>query len=216
MRRWAELQEHYEHTQERYVGKDKRTQYLDEIDSVKEIYDDEFQLSGSILDVGGHVGKLRHFLPENNGVYVSVDPFWNSFQDIERQPDLLDVYPCINEACNFMATQAEYLPFKPKSFDWVHMRSVIDHFADPYLAFKEAYRVLRPGGQLLIGLAIVEKMTARHSRKKRNLLSKCVKKVKKGKQYSFKNDSRDYGGPDDDHMYRFTHNELLDLLKNWF
>ena len=66
MRRWAELQEHYEHTQERYVGKDKRTQYLDEIDSVKEIYNDEFQLSGSILDVGGHVGKLRHFLPENN------------------------------------------------------------------------------------------------------------------------------------------------------
>jgi ubiquinone/menaquinone biosynthesis C-methylase UbiE len=36
------------------------------------------------------------------------------------------------------------------------MRSVVDHFADPYLALKEAYRVLKPNGRLMIGLSIVE------------------------------------------------------------
>ena len=34
------------------------------------------------------------------------------------------------------------------------MRSVLDHFRDPYLALKEAYRVLRRDGALLIGLAV--------------------------------------------------------------
>ena len=66
----------------------------------------------------------------------------------------MKAYPCLIEPCNFLLAQAERLPFKNNSFDWVHMRSVLDHLEDPYVALKEAYRVLEPGGSLLIGLTV--------------------------------------------------------------
>ena len=49
---------------------------------------------------------------------------------------------------------AEFLPFKEKSFNWVHMRSMLDHVQVPDLALKEAKRVLKDDGSILIGLTV--------------------------------------------------------------
>ena len=212
MRRWSELQDLFENTQKPYRKRDTVDRYLGEIDAVKEIYNDEFHMKGRILDIGGHVGRIRHFLGDDTTLYVSIDPYWNSFQDIQKRQNLLQAYPCMKKACNFLAAHAEYLPFVTNSFDWVHMRSVVDHFADPYLAFKEAFRVLRPNGYLLVGLVITEKLTKKHAKKRRNIVARGVKKLKKGKSYSFWKDSRIYGGADDDHMFRLKYHELIDLL----
>jgi len=212
MRKWRELQDVNEDTTGRRAHRDPLEKYLGEIDSVKEIFRDEFRVKGRVLDVGGHLGKFRHFLGEDAVLYVSVDPYWDAFRDIQHRPNLLKAYPCMNHPCNFLAANAEQLPFTQNSFDWVEMISVVDHLADPFLAFKEAFRVLRPGGCLMIGLAIVEKITMRHSKKHRNVLSRCVRKLKKGRRYSFWTNTKVYGGPDDDHMYRFRHKELLELL----
>ncbi len=212
MRRWAELQDLFEDTQQVHRKRDTLERYLGEIDAIKEIYQDEFHLKDRILDVGGHVGRIRHYLDDDTTLYVSIDPFWNAFQDIQKRQNLLQAYPCINSPCNFLAAHAENLPFVANSFDWVHMHSVVDHFSDPYLAFKEACRVLRPNGYIMIGLAIVEKITSKHAKKRRNIIARSIRKLKRGKSYSFWSDTKIYEGGDDDHMFRFKHAELLELL----
>ena len=52
----------------------------------------------------------------------------------------------------FACTQAigEYLPLEDESFDCVLMSEVIEHLEVPQISIREAARVLRPGGRLLI------------------------------------------------------------------
>jgi ubiquinone/menaquinone biosynthesis C-methylase UbiE len=47
---------------------------------------------------------------------------------------------------------AEALPFRRNSFDLVAMITVICFLRDPFLALTEATRVLKPGGQILLGM----------------------------------------------------------------
>jgi SAM-dependent methyltransferase len=157
LKKWQEVQDEYIKCCEDLSKKDDLESYLGEIDSVKEIYTKEFNISGSVLDVGGHQGRLRHYLLDGElNIYVSLDPLLDVFDNIQSQKNLLIAYPCLSDPCNFLAGYAENLPFMSSSFDWVHMRSVIDHFVDPLLALKEAFRVLKPGGRIMIGLAIIE------------------------------------------------------------
>jgi len=149
------VQKEYEAYHARHRSRDNLKRYLEEIDSVKEIYTEEFHIKGRVLDVGGHQGRLRHFLSEEDvPFYISVDPYLEVFQHIVFQPNLLKAYQSLAKPCNFLACHGENLPFVEKTFDWVHMRSVLDHFQDPYLALKEAYRVLKAGGGVLIGLTV--------------------------------------------------------------
>lgn len=152
---WGQVQAEYENDDKWQTALDDLTVYLAEIDSVREIYTEVFTLGGRVLDVGGSQGRLRHFLrDEDVSLYVSADPFLAVFQDVQHRRNLLKAYPSLAEPCNFLACYAEHLPFRRGAFDWVHMRSVLDHFRDPYLALKEAHRVLRRDGALLIGLAV--------------------------------------------------------------
>ena len=153
--KWSAVQREFAAYHGMHSSRDNLQPYLDEIDSVKEIYTEEFNIKGRVLDVGGHQGRLRHFLADDDvPLYVSVDPYPEVFQNMVFQPNLLKAYPCLSKPCNFLACHAEHLPFVKNTFDWVHMRSVLDHFQDPYLALKEAYRVLKAGGTLLIGLTV--------------------------------------------------------------
>lgn len=157
---WQHFQDIYEGVHRSSLERDRLQEYLDEIDSVKEVYRQEFRIEGSVLDVGGHQGRLRHYLNlAKNPVYVSVDPLIDVFRDADK-PNLLRAYPSLLTPCNFLSCYAENLPFRARHFDWVHMRSVVDHFADPYLALREAYRVLKPEGRILIGLSIQERLTS--------------------------------------------------------
>lgn len=207
VQKWTELQKEYEDL--------NVEDFLKEIDSVKEIYDEEFHITGKVLDVGGNQGRLRYFLKDDEvPLYVSIDPYWNVFENIQRKPNLLEAYPELNSPSNFLSAHAERLPFKKNSFDWVHMRSVVDHFFDPYIAFKEAYRVLKPNGNLMVGLAIVERI----KHQKRNLISMIIDKYKqKGITGIFQSGLKHIGflsgiSPDDDHMFRLKYQDLLELL----
>jgi SAM-dependent methyltransferase len=213
---WNESQKDYESFIERLSSQDRLENYLAEIDSVNEIYTQEFHIRGDVLDVGGSQGRLRHFLatPEVP-LYVSIDPYLQVFDNIQDQPNLLKAYPSLSQPCNFLIGRAEELPFISNSFDWVHMRSVIDHFEDPYKALKEAYRVLRPNGNLLVGLAIIEKkkVLSFPTRVRLKLEREGVVGLLKGVISRLAGFLRVQGvEKKDHHIFRFTHAELKDLL----
>lgn len=112
----------------------------------------ELPVVGRCLDVGGNDGRLRAFLNPAEE-YVSIDPYLEIVRE-PRSEECRRVYPFLDEPLNFIAALAEHLPFSSESFAVVHMRSVIDHFASPELALREAFRVLRGDGQLIVGLTV--------------------------------------------------------------
>lgn len=146
---WKSGQTAYERWQKR-IAEDSDYDYTAELAGVREVYE-EIPLRGRVLDVGGHQGRLRAFLKPQQE-YLIVDPFLDVFKGIEDQTGLLRTYPFLIDPVNFVAALAEHLPVASCTFDTVHMRSVVDHFQSPELALREAYRVLREQGQLIIGL----------------------------------------------------------------
>ncbi len=171
---WKKCQHSFEDYIRKEAKEDNLQNYLDEIDSVKELYTEHFHLSGKVLDVGGHQGRLRHFLTSDVTEYASVDPIPFNFHELEEQPNLLKAYPCLlgkqPYTYSFYKGYAENLPFRNDYFDWIHMRSVADHFDNVPAAFSEAHRVCKPGGHMLVGLAIEEKIPVTFHSSIRNFL----------------------------------------------
>jgi len=227
--KWTDVQEGYKKYHRARRSIDDLTVYLDEIDSVKEIYTEEFSIKGKVLDVGGGQGRLRHFLGDKDvPLYVSIDPYLEVFQNLEAQPNLLKAYPCLRKPCNFLSCYAENLPFNKNTFDYVHIRSVLDHIQDPYLALKEAYRVLKVDGTLLIGLTVSggqSSLKTDNNYDSYNNVSQSVSIISKVKR-KFKYEGlpglargairkvmkkREKKIPD--HMFRWTYEDLIDLVR---
>lgn len=176
---WMRVQSSWEECYfERYSKQDDFEGYLKEISSMEPVYKREFSLKGRVLDVGGGEGMLRHFLPEDNdeNIYVNIDPTINVFSNFDARPNALRAFPSLSRSCNFLAGCAENLPFCSNSFDWVHMRSVLDHFQDPYFAVKEAWRVLRPHGSLLLGVTVYGGRSS--AKNKENFISRAIYKIR--------------------------------------
>jgi len=148
---WESGQRHYEEYETSGVGyRNMVEQYLNEIEYDRPTYE-KFQLSGRIIDVGGGVGTVREFLDEQVE-FVSIDPFASV---IESTPAAkVEAYSCLRDPLNFICGFAEFLPFQTDTFDWVHMRSMLDHVQIPDLALLEARRVLKPDGRLLVGMHV--------------------------------------------------------------
>jgi len=226
--RWTDLQEEYKKYYRKGRSKDDLTVHLHEIASVKEVYTEEFSIEGKVLDVGGGEGRLRHFLKEEDvPLYVSVDPYLEVFQNLESQPNLLKAYPCLRTPCNFLSCHAENLPFNKNTFDWVHMRSVLDHFQDPYLALKEVYRVLRSNGTLLIGLAVRSREPSLETDDNHDNPSRAVSLISKVRRKFAQRDLTSLArsavkrvmkevktrmSRSNDHMFYWTYEDLIDLL----
>jgi ubiquinone/menaquinone biosynthesis C-methylase UbiE len=124
--------------------------YKKEINYDRHIYED-YKMNGDILDVGGLTGTVREFLNDNCRL-VSVDPFLEAIFKIPQAKK--EAYECLSKPLNFIGALAEFLPFQSDSFDYVHMRSMLDHVQVPDLALKEASRVLKSNGGLIVGLYV--------------------------------------------------------------
>lgn len=146
---WFESQHFYE---EVFSGKDSTTvaAYLDEINCDRPVYQ-HYQLAGRILDCGGGGGCVREFL-KDDVEFVSTDPWLHAPEanSLARKT----AYTCLKLPLNFIGATAEFQPFIAESFDWVHMRSMLDHVQIVDLAMLEVRRVLKPGGHVLIGLYV--------------------------------------------------------------
>lgn len=196
---WKAGQREYERWSANLSEQDLMQDYCSDIEGVRQVYQN-IAVEGRCLDVGGHQGRLRKFLsPEQE--YITCDPFLNVFDDLEKQSNLLEVYPCLLNPVNFVCCDAEFLPFRSASFQAVHMRSVIDHFLSPELALNEAYRVLTTNGALIVGLFV--RGGKRGQRSVKFLAKKFVKEILTGvgvKRF------KDY------HVWHPTYNEVTELI----
>jgi ubiquinone/menaquinone biosynthesis C-methylase UbiE len=66
------------------------------------------------------------------------------------EPSASGVWAAKERGITLVQATAECLPFDDSTFDIVHSHHVFEHVADPLRAAKEAYRVLKPGGLVLI------------------------------------------------------------------
>ncbi len=89
------------------------------------------------LDVGIGSGDLETFLPLTD--VTGIDISEGMIRECRKKHPKLKLYAC----------DAEHLPFKDNSFDFVYCRNLLQHFDDPVNAVMEMRRVARPKGKIM-------------------------------------------------------------------
>ena len=99
---------------------------------LRDIYRNYFEMiknasvDGPILEIGGGSGNFKEFLPESISVDVVPLPWLDSI------------------------AHAQTLPFKQESIGNIVMIDVLHHIENPSGFFKEAGRILKPGGRIIL------------------------------------------------------------------
>jgi ubiquinone/menaquinone biosynthesis C-methylase UbiE len=106
--------------------------YRSELAAVKAI----LPPGGRSLEIGVGTGRFAAPL----GIEVGVEPA-KAMAAIARKRGI-----------KVLEAYAEELPFEDESFDFVLMVTVLCFLADPFRALREATRVLKPRGRLIIGM----------------------------------------------------------------
>lgn len=123
-------------------------------DSNRAVYDAELetirQLVPSAEAVGMEVGVGSGKFALPLGIKIGVEPSANMASKAKKLG--INVYPGVAEA----------LPFGDSKFDYVLMVTVICFMDDVTQAFREALRVLKPGGCLIVGLIDRESELGQH------------------------------------------------------
>lgn len=150
---WREGQSEYESFEKRWLKMVNYPEKLSDLDSETADVYAEIQMRGDVLDVGGAYGFVVKQAGLDPDRYISIDPIdmdWNRLQEYEH----INTHYSVCQGASRIRGFAEFLPFADASFDFVHMRSCIDHFANPQLALREAFRVLRRDGRLVVGISL--------------------------------------------------------------
>jgi len=93
-------------------------------------------LVGNTLDVGCGLGDMLSFRPDTIG--VDINP--------------LTVAWCRSQGLDVFEMVEDVLPFPSYSFQSVLLDNVIEHLSEPTALLSEIFRVLQPGGTLVVGV----------------------------------------------------------------
>jgi len=94
---------------------------------------------GSLLDVGGGTGRIAQHLVEYAKQVIVLDSSINMLSQAMSKNGLQAV-----------GSEAEYLPFSNGSFERVTMVDALHHVAEQKRSLQELWRVLKPGGILVV------------------------------------------------------------------
>jgi ubiquinone/menaquinone biosynthesis C-methylase UbiE len=106
-----------------------------------------YQLEGRGLEIGGALGQMSGFIklfyPATQMVTSDVAPF-----NLELGMELADLLGF--ETDYFVMADAERLPFKPETFDFICSSGMLHHLGNLPLALQKGRAVLRAGGRWYI------------------------------------------------------------------
>ena len=118
-----------------------RPAYESEIALLKKLIPD----TGIGLEIGIGTGRFSYVL----GIEWGIDPAHNMLLLAKKR------------GIKVLKAEAEALPFKDSSFDFVAMITVLSFLSSPITALKEAKRVVRDRGYLIIGMIDAESALGR-------------------------------------------------------
>jgi ubiquinone/menaquinone biosynthesis C-methylase UbiE len=108
----------------------------------------KYNVEGTITDIGCGPGYLLQSIvkefPKNNLIGVDI-----SKEMVEKAKANLASMG-YSERIEFRQGAADSLPFEDDTQDFIVSTFSLHHWADPGASFKEIFRVLKPGGQMLI------------------------------------------------------------------
>jgi len=111
---------------------------------------------GRSLDVACGAGQLAVAIHERGGEGWGLEPS-NEMLGISRW-----LFPA--DKAVLARGVAEHLPFRAGSFDRVTCQGSLDHFVDPRAFMREAARLVKPGGYVIVALANYESLSCRIGR----------------------------------------------------
>jgi ubiquinone/menaquinone biosynthesis C-methylase UbiE len=101
--------------------------------------------AGHVLDIGCGTGFLLRLLAERYPgatALVGVDPAPTMVEIAEATPH--------DDRLGFVVAVAERLPYPDHAFDLVVSTTSFDHWSDQRTGMAECYRVMKPGGRLVL------------------------------------------------------------------
>jgi demethylmenaquinone methyltransferase/2-methoxy-6-polyprenyl-1,4-benzoquinol methylase len=99
----------------------------------------EMPPAATLLDAGGGTGRIAQFLAEGSAQVLVVDESMEMLQQAGKKDGLRPV-----------CSHAERMPFADGSFDRIIMIDAFHHMADQHAAARELWRLVRPGGRIVI------------------------------------------------------------------
>jgi demethylmenaquinone methyltransferase/2-methoxy-6-polyprenyl-1,4-benzoquinol methylase len=93
---------------------------------------------GRVLDAGGGTGRVANVIREHAGEVVIADPSLGMLRQADRTQ--------LGLACS----NSESLPFPSNSFERIIMVDALHHVIHQGQTAREMYRVLKPGGRIVI------------------------------------------------------------------
>ena len=95
--------------------------------------------TGRLLDAGGGTGRVSQFLREHVSLVVIADLSCRMLSEAKRKGGLIPI-----------CSHTEKLPFPDGCFERVIMVDVLHHVCDQNETAHELWRILKPGGKLII------------------------------------------------------------------
>jgi len=99
----------------------------------------DIQENDIVLDVGGGTGRITQFISQINVRVFVLDESMKMLNQATRKGGLLPI-------CG----ASEHLPFPDNAIDRMIMVDALHHVKDQSATMKELWRVLKPGGRLII------------------------------------------------------------------
>lgn len=146
---WEEIWgEHLHHGYYGATGRERKERRQAQIDLIEELLAwGKVGQPGQILDVGCGIGGSSLYLAEKYHAQVTgitLSPVQANRAEVRAASQGL------SDRTSFLVADALAMPFADQSFDLVWSLESAEHFPDKKQFLQEAYRVLKPGGLLLM------------------------------------------------------------------